>query len=625
MVDSFGSRTPLPPAELVGNRISEKRLFEARFLFKKFSQEIDPAARKQLQQQLASGISKAEQSFAAGEQLERADDLEKAMAAYADVAALVVDYPGLDEAQQRVELAIQLGPLQSVEPVEPEVDFDFLNSTPPVTPQASPGQPVAGVSFFQQKKVLLGLVFFLFCMLGLVTGWMYFSPEKTLEVTSNILPDRVEENISESVADLPALQPVSEIEIISPVEKPVLRSSQLVPPDEAPPVTLKGEVVTLENEPTANDDRIPQSNVQVQPPLPLQEPKAEEELLIEKQAGTPSELIIPQLAAELEDAEVVMPGGAEGTAVTPIQNAWNARKDDSTVLQLAGKEGADHEENVEEGLDIPSPPPIEPEGMSRNEESSEQEGASRGQGQTDIQIEQHPTALQMSEHEEITVVPSHQGEALLVRSSPHEPDPARQDEEKLAEAKEDGAEKSNLQPPPPDGSTEPDPDVDVSTPQDVPAEPESQLIDAVPVAEAPVDKPVSRNNKKYTVCSGDTLETIARKVYGDRYKWSHLVAANQEKLGRPPYLLSVGMQLEVPPLEVKKGTDLLNNDGTYTVQSGDSLGSIARKIYGNSSKWNALYKLNRDKLPTPGALKVGQVLRVNKEGIVTDDHRQPKE
>jgi len=114
----------------------------------------------------------------------------------------------------------------------------------------------------------------------------------------------------------------------------------------------------------------------------------------------------------------------------------------------------------------------------------------------------------------------------------------------------------------------------------------------------------------YIVQPGDTLESIALKLYGKRYKWSRLVNANKEKLGIPPYRLSPGMHLQVP-LPGEKLIPVLNEDGTYSVQSGDSLGSIALKLYGTTGKWEALYQLNRDQLHTPGALQVGQKLRVN--------------
>lgn len=49
---------------------------------------------------------------------------------------------------------------------------------------------------------------------------------------------------------------------------------------------------------------------------------------------------------------------------------------------------------------------------------------------------------------------------------------------------------------------------------------------------------------------------------------------------------------------------------TYTVQSGDSLSSISRKMYGTPSRWIDIYQANRDRLSSENALRVGQELRI---------------
>ena len=48
---------------------------------------------------------------------------------------------------------------------------------------------------------------------------------------------------------------------------------------------------------------------------------------------------------------------------------------------------------------------------------------------------------------------------------------------------------------------------------------------------------------------------------------------------------------------------------TYTVQSGDTLGSIAADL-GVAGGWEALYAMNRDKLSNPNVIYVGEVLKV---------------
>lgn len=49
---------------------------------------------------------------------------------------------------------------------------------------------------------------------------------------------------------------------------------------------------------------------------------------------------------------------------------------------------------------------------------------------------------------------------------------------------------------------------------------------------------------------------------------------------------------------------------SYTVQSGDSLSSISRKVYGTPSRWIDIYQANRDRLSSENALRVGQEIRI---------------
>ncbi|WP_331487778.1 LysM peptidoglycan-binding domain-containing protein [Anaerocolumna sp. AGMB13025] len=50
------------------------------------------------------------------------------------------------------------------------------------------------------------------------------------------------------------------------------------------------------------------------------------------------------------------------------------------------------------------------------------------------------------------------------------------------------------------------------------------------------------------------------------------------------------------------------NKGTYVVQSGDSLWAIAKKYYGNGSKYTKIYNANKDKIKNPSLIYPGQKL-----------------
>ncbi len=49
---------------------------------------------------------------------------------------------------------------------------------------------------------------------------------------------------------------------------------------------------------------------------------------------------------------------------------------------------------------------------------------------------------------------------------------------------------------------------------------------------------------------------------------------------------------------------------TYTVQPGDTLSSVSRKVYGTPNRWREIFKANRDRLSTPESLRQGQILRI---------------
>ena len=50
---------------------------------------------------------------------------------------------------------------------------------------------------------------------------------------------------------------------------------------------------------------------------------------------------------------------------------------------------------------------------------------------------------------------------------------------------------------------------------------------------------------------------------------------------------------------------------TYTIESGDTLATIAQKFYGDSSQWRKIYDANRAAIgDNPDAVKVGTQLRI---------------
>lgn len=102
----------------------------------------------------------------------------------------------------------------------------------------------------------------------------------------------------------------------------------------------------------------------------------------------------------------------------------------------------------------------------------------------------------------------------------------------------------------------------------------------------------------YTVKKGDTVKDIAKKYFGARSKWKLIYQVNKDVI--------------TPSLKVKAGTKLVIPVPVvcmiYTVKKGDTLESIALKYYGKSSKWEKIYKANKNKIKASKKVKAGTSL-----------------
>ncbi|WP_309398084.1 LysM peptidoglycan-binding domain-containing protein [Cerasicoccus maritimus] len=63
-----------------------------------------------------------------------------------------------------------------------------------------------------------------------------------------------------------------------------------------------------------------------------------------------------------------------------------------------------------------------------------------------------------------------------------------------------------------------------------------------------------------------------------------------------------------PPQQAHAETP--SNTRSYTVVSGDTLTRISAKVYGEAGRWQDIFEANRDLLPNPNALRVGQTLKI---------------
>ena len=65
---------------------------------------------------------------------------------------------------------------------------------------------------------------------------------------------------------------------------------------------------------------------------------------------------------------------------------------------------------------------------------------------------------------------------------------------------------------------------------------------------------------------------------------------------------------------VKSPAEDTGSHQIYHVVAGDTLTKIATKFYGDSAKWDMIFEANKDTLPSPGDLRVGQTLVIPAEG-----------
>lgn len=103
--------------------------------------------------------------------------------------------------------------------------------------------------------------------------------------------------------------------------------------------------------------------------------------------------------------------------------------------------------------------------------------------------------------------------------------------------------------------------------------------------------------RNYTVKKGDTLKSLAKKYYGKSSKWKKIYNANKAKLAlaSASSKLKEGMKLQIPAIN-------------YTVKKGDTVKDIAKKYFGARSKWKLIYQVNKDVITPSLKVKAGAKL-----------------
>lgn len=145
---------------------------------------------------------------------------------------------------------------------------------------------------------------------------------------------------------------------------------------------------------------------------------------------------------------------------------------------------------------------------------------------------------------------------------------------------------------------------------------------------------------RHDVREGESVYRIAKDRYGDGSLWTKLRDFNKGKISDsgsvregvtlllPPKEALLGKPLPVTPEaqapakqdpkplakpakpDAKPAETAIAKTRTYTVQRGDVLSDVARKLLGTSKRWMEIHDLNKDILDDENSLQVGMVLKI---------------
>ena len=157
-----------------------------------------------------------------------------------------------------------------------------------------------------------------------------------------------------------------------------------------------------------------------------------------------------------------------------------------------------------------------------------------------------------------------------------------------------------------------------STASDI--ESSGQASDASATVSGPSSLPEMGSKMAYYVMRGDTLASIALKIYGSRGKWKALQAENglaDANRIYPGDVIYYTLSESSKPFAEKYE---LASRQSYTVSKGDSLALLAAKFYGTQGAWRSLWKENPQIL-NPDRIRVGMVLtyRVTEKVALKDE------
>ena len=117
----------------------------------------------------------------------------------------------------------------------------------------------------------------------------------------------------------------------------------------------------------------------------------------------------------------------------------------------------------------------------------------------------------------------------------------------------------------------------------------------------------------YIIKRGDFLSKIAKQEYGDWLMWKNIYSWNRDEIGSNPNLIYPYRFLDLlkPAGDAKKCPVQFYD---YSVSKGETLWSIAGKVFGDELAWIILYMDNEDLIETnDGVLNPGMQIKLRKK------------
>ena len=157
------------------------------------------------------------------------------------------------------------------------------------------------------------------------------------------------------------------------------------------------------------------------------------------------------------------------------------------------------------------------------------------------------------------------------------------------------------------------------TTSEIPVQKDTQVeeptIPETPIPEDKVEEVIT--DSIYVVKRGDTLSTIATKLYGNNANRYELKKYNKVAFDKTKGKLIAGMELSIPAqLNGQKRLSelvLAEGESIYTVKQGDTLWEIAEKLLGNGNRYKELFTRNGDRIEKATMIFEGQEIVIPKK------------